>query len=202
MNMDAWNALPASYQKMVEIACNEANLWLMGAAEATQGEAIAFHESQGVTIHQWPPEFIEAYPPGLGGGRRRRKPPPDPRFKEIYDNYTAFRQNYAKWREIAYLEGISAEPSAGCGTRRRGIVGRVPHAAPMAQARGAVIGERAGRAHRLRAACAGLGAARWTDRRLSHADLLRALVLKGTDIAQVTIKSWVHSQLRVAGREG
>ena len=47
MNLDAWKALPASYQKMVEMACNDANLWLMGAAEASQGAAIAFHESQG-----------------------------------------------------------------------------------------------------------------------------------------------------------
>jgi TRAP-type mannitol/chloroaromatic compound transport system substrate-binding protein len=103
MNLEAWNALPASYQKMVEIACNDANFWLMGAAEASQGEAIAFHESQGVTIHQWPPEFIEAFRQAWQEVAEEEAAA-DPRFKEIYDSYTAFRQNYARWREIAYLK--------------------------------------------------------------------------------------------------
>ena len=103
MNLDAWKALPASYQKMVELACNDANFWLMGAAEASQGAAIAFHESQGVTIHQWPPEFIEAYRQAWEEVAQEEAAG-DPRFKEIYDSYTAFRQNYAKWREIAYLK--------------------------------------------------------------------------------------------------
>ena len=103
MNLNAWNELPASYQKMVEIACNEANFWLMGAAEATQGEAIAFHESQGVSIHQWPSEFIEAFREAWEDVVQEEAAA-DPRFKEIYDHYTAFRENYAKWREVAYLK--------------------------------------------------------------------------------------------------
>jgi TRAP-type mannitol/chloroaromatic compound transport system substrate-binding protein len=103
MNMDAWNQLPESYRKIVEIACNEANFWLMGAAEATQGEAIAFHESKGVTIHQWPPEFIEAFRQ-TWAEVAEEEAAADPRFKEIYDHYTAFRETYAKWREIGYLQ--------------------------------------------------------------------------------------------------
>ena len=103
MNLDAWNELPASYQKIVEIACNEANLWLTAAAEATQGEAIAFHESKGVTIHQWPPEYIEAFRQAWEEVAIEESAA-DPRFKAIYDHYSAFRENYAKWREIGYLK--------------------------------------------------------------------------------------------------
>jgi TRAP-type mannitol/chloroaromatic compound transport system substrate-binding protein len=103
MNMDAWNELPPSYQKIVEIACNEANLWVMGAAEATQGEAIAFHESQGVTIHQWPPEFVDAFRQAWQEVAEDEAAA-DPRFKKIYDHYQAFRATYAKWREIGYLK--------------------------------------------------------------------------------------------------
>jgi TRAP-type mannitol/chloroaromatic compound transport system substrate-binding protein len=103
MNLDAWNELPPSYQKIVEIACNEANFWVMGAAEATQGEAIAFHESQGVTIHQWPPEFIDAFRQAWDEVAEEESAA-DPRFKKIYDHYQAFRETYAKWREIGYLK--------------------------------------------------------------------------------------------------
>jgi TRAP-type mannitol/chloroaromatic compound transport system substrate-binding protein len=28
----------------------------------------------------------------------------DPRFKRVYDHYAAFRENYASWREVAYLK--------------------------------------------------------------------------------------------------
>ena len=103
MNRDAWNALPASYQKMLEMACNDANVWLMGAAEAKQGEAIAFHESQGVIIHQWPPEFIDAYRQAWEEVLVEESAA-DPRFKEVYDHYQAFRDEYAKWREVGYLQ--------------------------------------------------------------------------------------------------
>ena len=90
MNLDAWKALPASYQKMVELACNDANFWLMGAAEASQGEAIAFHESQGVTIHQWSPEFIEAYRQAWQGGRRGGG---EPRIRALRKSTTATRRS-------------------------------------------------------------------------------------------------------------
>jgi TRAP-type mannitol/chloroaromatic compound transport system substrate-binding protein len=103
MNKDAWEALPPSYQRMVEIACNEANLWMMSAAEAKQGETIAFFESQGVTIHKWPDEFIEAFRQAWEEVAAEEAAA-DPRFKEIYDNYTAYRAKYAKWREIGYLQ--------------------------------------------------------------------------------------------------
>jgi TRAP-type mannitol/chloroaromatic compound transport system substrate-binding protein len=103
MNRDAWNELPASYQKMVEIACNEANLWVMGAAEASQGEALAFFESEGVTVHQWPPEFIDAFRQAWQEVAEEESAA-DPRFKEVYDHYSQFRETYAKWREIGYLK--------------------------------------------------------------------------------------------------
>jgi TRAP-type mannitol/chloroaromatic compound transport system substrate-binding protein len=75
----------------------------MSAAEATQGEAIAFHESQGVTIHQWPPEFIDAFRQAWQEVAEEEAAA-DPRFKKIYDHYNAFRETYAKWREIGYLK--------------------------------------------------------------------------------------------------
>jgi TRAP-type mannitol/chloroaromatic compound transport system substrate-binding protein len=103
MNRAAWDELPASYQKIVEIACNEANLWVMGAAEASQGEALAFHESQGVTIHQWPPEFIDAFRQ-TWEEVAEEEAAADPRFKEVYDHYRQFRETYAKWREVGYLK--------------------------------------------------------------------------------------------------
>jgi TRAP-type mannitol/chloroaromatic compound transport system substrate-binding protein len=103
INMDAWNALPESYQKMVEVACNEANIWVMAAAEARQGEAIAFHQSNGVTIHQWPDEFLEAFRQAWREVAQEQAEA-DPAFARIYESYRSFREEYAKWREVGYIK--------------------------------------------------------------------------------------------------
>jgi len=103
MNMDAWNALPESYQKIVEIACNEANLWLMAEAEGRQGEAIAFHQSKGVTIHTWPDEFLDAFREAWREVAKEQAEA-DPDFARIYENYREFREEYAKWREVGYIK--------------------------------------------------------------------------------------------------
>jgi TRAP-type mannitol/chloroaromatic compound transport system substrate-binding protein len=102
INKDRWDALSDSQKKIVEIACGEANLWSMAAAEAKQGEALAFFESKGVTVHQWPPEFIDAFRTAWEQVADERAAA-DPKFKRIYDSYRGFREEYAKWREIGYL---------------------------------------------------------------------------------------------------
>ncbi len=103
INLDAWNKLPKSYQKMIEVGCNDANLWVMGAGEARQGDAIAFHKQHGVQIHQWPKEFLDAFKKAWEEVAEAESAA-DPRFKEIYEHYKAFRAKYAAWREIGYLK--------------------------------------------------------------------------------------------------
>ena len=103
VNMDVWNGLPASYQKMLEVGCNEANMWMMANAEARQADAIAYHESQGVTVHTWPDEIIEAFRSAWEEVAEEESAA-DPNFKRIYDEYKAFRDGYSKWREVGYLK--------------------------------------------------------------------------------------------------
>ena len=103
MNLDRWNELPESYQRMVEVSCGDANMWLMADAEAKQGAAIAFHEEQGVQIHQWPDEILDALRAAWEEVAEERAAA-DPEFARIYEDFTAFRESYSKWREIGYLK--------------------------------------------------------------------------------------------------
>ncbi len=103
VNMDVWNGLPASHQKMLEIGCNEANMWMMANAEARQADAIAFHESEGVTVHTWPDEIIEAFRSAWAEVAEEESAA-DPNFKRIYEEYNSFRESYSKWREVGYLK--------------------------------------------------------------------------------------------------
>jgi TRAP-type mannitol/chloroaromatic compound transport system substrate-binding protein len=103
MNLDRWNELPEAYKKIVEIACGEANMWALAEAEAQQADAIAFHEDNGVQIHEWPPEVLEAFRENWEEVAKDRAAA-DPKFKEVYDSYSAFREKYSRWRDVGYLQ--------------------------------------------------------------------------------------------------
>jgi TRAP-type mannitol/chloroaromatic compound transport system substrate-binding protein len=103
MNLERWNELPDAYKKIVEVACGEANMWALAEAEAKQADAIAFHESKGVQVHEWPPEVLEAFRENWQEVAEERVAA-DPKFKEVYDSYSAFREKYARWRSVGYLQ--------------------------------------------------------------------------------------------------
>ena len=103
VNKENFEALPKSYQKILEIACGEANMWIMAAAEARQGDAIEFHRSKGVTIHKWTDEQIEVFRKAWDEVLVEETAE-NPEFKRVYDSYKAFRDKYAAWKEVGYLK--------------------------------------------------------------------------------------------------
>jgi len=103
VNQGKWDALSAGQRKIVELACGEGNMWSMGVAEATQGEAMAYHQSKGVNIHKWPDEIIAAFEKAWIEVAEEQSAG-DPNFKRIYEAYTAFREQYAPWKEMGYLK--------------------------------------------------------------------------------------------------
>jgi len=90
-------------QKIMEIACGEANVFSMAKAEATQGEAVAFHESKGVQIKTWGAADLEKFK-AAWEEVAKEEADKDPLFKKFYESYTNFRATYAKWRAVAYLK--------------------------------------------------------------------------------------------------
>jgi TRAP-type mannitol/chloroaromatic compound transport system substrate-binding protein len=100
INLERYQALPKSYQKMLEIA---ANMWMMAKGDSTQAPAIAFHRSQGVQIHKWTDEQIEAFRHAWEevADEAARD---DPLFGEVYASYKAFRESYAEWKDLGYLK--------------------------------------------------------------------------------------------------
>ena len=103
MNGDKWKGLTDAQRKTVELACGEANIWSMGKAEATQGEAIAFHKSKGVAVHKWPDETIAKFQKAWDEVAQEQAAA-NPDFKRIFEAYTAFRDKYRPWKELGYLK--------------------------------------------------------------------------------------------------
>ncbi|HEX9646056.1 MAG TPA: TRAP transporter substrate-binding protein [Alphaproteobacteria bacterium] len=103
VNLEKFRALPKAYQKMIEVACGEANMWLMAKGDATQGDALEFLKGHGVQIHKWTDDQIDQFrrawdevAEAAAGG--------DPLFREVYDSYKTFRASYAVWRDLGYLK--------------------------------------------------------------------------------------------------
>lgn len=102
-NMDKWKALSPANQKILEMSCGEANIWMMAKAEATQGEAMAFHASKGVIVHKWSDEMLVTFKKAWEEVAAEEAAA-NPEFKRVYDAYLAFREKYKPWKELGYLK--------------------------------------------------------------------------------------------------
>jgi TRAP-type mannitol/chloroaromatic compound transport system substrate-binding protein len=103
VNLEKYRALPKAYQKMIEVACGDANMWLMAKGDATQGEALDFLKSKGVQIHKWTDDQIAAFRKAWEEVAEEAAED-DPLFREVYDSYKTFRASYSEWRELGYLK--------------------------------------------------------------------------------------------------
>lgn len=103
LNKKAFDGLSDQHQAMIEITCGDSVRYVIAIGEYKQAAALKFLKSKGVTIHRWPPEFLAAVKKAWEEVVTEQSAK-DPLFKEIYDHYTAFRAEYAVWRELGYLQ--------------------------------------------------------------------------------------------------
>jgi TRAP-type mannitol/chloroaromatic compound transport system substrate-binding protein len=102
MNKDEWDALSEQTQAVFETVCEANVAYGLAEGEAIQFEALEKIEAEGVTIHTWPPEILDA----LRAGWEEvvaEETASNPNFARVWESLSTFRANYAKWNEIGYL---------------------------------------------------------------------------------------------------
>jgi TRAP-type mannitol/chloroaromatic compound transport system substrate-binding protein len=102
VNMAKWRELPDAYKAILESACAEANLMCVAKYDAQNAEAIRRLVGVGVQLRPFPKDVMEtsyreAYK--LYGEIAAA----NPRFKKIYDSWSAFRDKELTWFRIAEL---------------------------------------------------------------------------------------------------
>ena len=103
INMDKWNAMSASQQKLITTTCR-ANIALgLAEGEAIQGKALAELKENGVQIHRWPQEILDKLEETWNEVAAEQAAA-DPTFKETWESLQAFRAEYAAWAELGYLK--------------------------------------------------------------------------------------------------
>jgi len=103
VNQTAYDALSAPHKELLAAACDRATLYMFVKGEASQFEAIKFHQDKGVTIHRWTDEqlaqFEEAWKEVIAEEIAGNED-----AKRIWASYSTFRESYAVWKENGYLK--------------------------------------------------------------------------------------------------
>ncbi len=103
INGDTWKSMGSKQQETIEVACKAALLDGLALGEAIQFNAMKENvEKNGVENRYWSPEILDMFQSKwLEVVDEEIKK--DPEFKIIWDNLSAFRENYKVWNEWAFL---------------------------------------------------------------------------------------------------
>jgi TRAP-type mannitol/chloroaromatic compound transport system substrate-binding protein len=102
VNLDVWNGLSPETQGMIELACMAGNAHAIAKGEALQGEVLTRFEEQGVTLHTYNDEMLNAFYDATQTVMER-KSQEDEQFGKVYSAMMDFQRELAPWSEKGYL---------------------------------------------------------------------------------------------------
>ena len=102
MNRQAFDALPETQRYQIETTCRANLLDGIAQGEAIQGKALAELKRKGVAIHRWSPEILDRLQAAWQEVAEELTAN-NTNFKKVWESYSAFREEYALWKELGYL---------------------------------------------------------------------------------------------------
>ncbi len=103
INKDEWDALGDDTKALFETVCEANVAYGLAEGEAIQFKALADLKKEGVTIHKWDPEILDALNAAWleVAAEETAK---NENFAKVWDSLSTFRKNYKTWKDIGYLE--------------------------------------------------------------------------------------------------
>jgi TRAP-type mannitol/chloroaromatic compound transport system substrate-binding protein len=100
VNLDKWNALPKSYQSVLEQAGHLANNWMMAKYDSVNPMALRKLLAAGTKLHAFSPPIMEA---SFKAARELHNEvsATNPNFKKAYESLTNFSNNGYSWFQVA-----------------------------------------------------------------------------------------------------
>jgi TRAP-type mannitol/chloroaromatic compound transport system substrate-binding protein len=114
MNKKAYDALPKSYKKIIEVAAGNQLQYTFAESEATQFGVMAEMQSKHkVQIKRWKDSELAAYEKAWMDVIAEESAK-DPLFKRVADDYLEFRKKYALWGDAQFMKPtyLSGKPAA------------------------------------------------------------------------------------------
>lgn len=103
INLDKWNAMSKTQQAQIEIMCGDNVRQAIAEGEAKQFAPMQEIAAKGVTLHQWPPEIMDAFRKAWSEVAAEESAK-YPEFKEAYDQYVEFRKKYKVWNDLSSVQ--------------------------------------------------------------------------------------------------
>ncbi len=103
INMDKWNALPEAYQIMLQTACDAELINMVADGEASQFEAMALNEADGVQNKTWSDEILAQFE-AAWEEVLAEEVASNPDVKVVWDSYSEFHEKYKVWGDRGYLK--------------------------------------------------------------------------------------------------
>ncbi|OXT01610.1 C4-dicarboxylate ABC transporter [Notoacmeibacter marinus] len=103
INKDAWNEASEQHQAILSEACKASMADSFAEGEALQAGALKKNvEENGVELRKWSPEMLDLFRTTWDQVAAEESAN-DPFFAEVYEDLTAFREEYNLWEENAFL---------------------------------------------------------------------------------------------------
>ncbi|MFZ9678328.1 MAG: TRAP transporter substrate-binding protein [Quisquiliibacterium sp.] len=98
-----WAEFSDAQKAIIETACDALMLQQFAEGEAGQGKALTEIKAKGVTLHRWSPEMLGHFEKAWNEVAAEQAAK-SPEFKKAWDSYSAFRKEYAIWKDLGYLQ--------------------------------------------------------------------------------------------------
>jgi TRAP-type mannitol/chloroaromatic compound transport system substrate-binding protein len=100
INLERWNALPASYKSVVQSAAALANVWVQSKYDAENPAALKRLVAGGAALTPFPQSVMEACLKAANEVYAEESAK-NPEFKKVWDNMVAFRNDMYQWWQVA-----------------------------------------------------------------------------------------------------
>lgn len=110
VNKGAWDKLPEDLQRIVEVAAQATDLWMLTQFEALNADSLGvIREMEGVEMLKFPAEVTSKLKV-LSEKSMQEQAKADPQFAKVYEAYKAFQARHDAWNEVserAYYDALT-----------------------------------------------------------------------------------------------
>jgi TRAP-type mannitol/chloroaromatic compound transport system substrate-binding protein len=100
VNIAQWEKLPKTYQNILEAACADAHAWMIARYDTQNPKAMRELLAGGTKLHAFPQPVMEACF-AAAVQLYDETTAKNAKFKKIYDNWKAFRNDQISWMQVA-----------------------------------------------------------------------------------------------------
>ena len=101
INLDEWDALPANYKRLLQMACHAITLEEVARSNVIQEPVLNRFRERGITVSTVPEDVVRAAHDAWQQVVAEESAN-DPNFKRAWDSLQSFRERYAEFADLAY----------------------------------------------------------------------------------------------------